>query len=114
MRPRILQRMECVAELVQEIAGLLLVHGDRLASLLARGIAAGRNRALLRRSGHASSRGIVVSGGVDSALCIFSGACIGRNQIDVLHVPRIDSLIAGGDRFGLLFRISALQREPFG
>jgi len=39
-------------------------------------------------------------------------ACVGENELDELHVARIDALIAGRDRSCALLIESGLQRKP--
>jgi hypothetical protein len=77
-----------------------------------RDLAAGRHDARFGRAGKRARRGKVMRAGAPRPDVVLADARVHQIEIDVLHIARIDPLIAGGDRRGRSLIESSLECEP--
>ena len=76
------------------------------------GVASRDDVALLGRPGNRAGRRIVVLRYGLCCVIVGADAAVDENRIQILHVARVDAIVADGDRLRLRRREAGLQRKP--
>src|SRR5438552_15627579 len=76
------------------------------------GVASRHDVALLGRPVNHAGRRIVLLRYVLGRVIVGADAAVDENRIQILHVARVDAIVADGDRLRLRRREAGLQRKP--